>query len=101
MRATLDERAADFRPGGVFGDNAIIMGEVMLQLSSLESRRIVRAFQAGFKRLYPARARGSFIGAEALERLHQGWHLTAYLPHPQPEILDIHVSELQDLDRLN
>ncbi len=95
MRATLDERSASFQPGGEFKD-AIVMGEILYELSSKESQKIVRAFRSAFKKHCPAKAAcGFWIGPEAYQRLQSGCRLTPYYEHPQPELFDVSLDEVE------
>ncbi len=95
MSATLHEAAVDFTPGGEFGDDAIILGEMLNQMSSKESERILRAFRTAMKKHFGVRARGMWIGPETLERLKTGTRVTAFYDHPEPEIVDIQLHEIE------
>ena len=89
------EEAVSFCPGGEYRDDGIIFGEVMTEFSCKESERIVRAFRTAMKKQFGIKARGAWVGPEALERLKAGARLTDYYDHPDPEIIDIKISEIE------
>lgn len=95
MKATLDEKCASIQAGGEYHD-AVIMGEVMYELSSKDSQRIVRAFRTAFKKHSAAHTkRGIWVGQEALEKLRAGCRLTHYYEHPNPELFDVSLAEIE------
>lgn len=97
MRATLDERCASVQPGGEFCD-AVIMGEVLYELSSKDSQKILRTFRAAFKKHSAARTkRGDWIGQEALAKRRSGSRLTHYYEHPNPKLFDVSLDEIETL----
>jgi len=46
------------------------------------------------------KARGAWIGPEALERLKAGIRLTAAYNHSQPELMDIRLDEIEPKENL-
>lgn len=95
ISATLNEAAVTFQPAGEFGDDAILLGEVLNPIPSKESERIVRAFRTAMKKHFGVKARGAWIGPEALERLKAGTRVTAFYDHAKPEIADVQLSEIE------
>ena len=95
LSASNKEEAVSFCPGGEYRDDGIIFGEVMTEFSCKESERIVRAFRTAMKKQFGVKARSAWVGPEALERLKAGARLTDYYDHPDPEIIDVKISEIE------
>lgn len=97
MSAANDHEAVDVMAAGLFKEDAIIMGEILSQMSSKESERIMRAMRAAFKKHCPAKARGDWIGPEALDLFHSGYRLTPSYNNAKPELIDTQAHEIEYL----
>lgn len=95
INATVNAFAAEIRPGGEFGGNAIILGEIINPLKSKESEKIIRAFRSEFSSKFIAKAGREWIGPEALSKLKSGYRLTPFYDHPNPSIVDVRIDQIE------
>lgn len=95
LNSTIDEESVELRPGGEFGDNAIILGEILNSLTSKASERIIRAFRSEFGKKFIAKSGREWIGSEALSRLKLGARLTPLFDHPNPDAVDVKINKIE------
>lgn len=96
LDATYYEGGVDLEPGGEYREDGIIMGEILSQLVTKESERIVRAFRTAMKKQFGQRTFfGAWVGPEALARLRAGQaRLTDNYAHPDHDISDVKLDQI-------
>lgn len=101
MNSTINEDSVELRPGGEFGEDAIILGEILNPLKSKASEKIIRAFRSEFGKRFSAKSGQEWIGTDAFSRLKSGCRLTPFYDHPNPTVVDVRIDQVKALDIQN
>jgi hypothetical protein len=94
VNTTSHDGSVEFRPAGEFIDGTIIMGEIMSQMPSKASERIMRAFRTAMQKHFGKTARGAWVSPGTIERIKAGGRATSFYDHSRPELMDVNLDEL-------
>jgi len=96
LDASYYEGGVDVMPGGEYLHDGIVMGEILSQIATRESERIVRAFRTAMKKQFGHKTFfGAWVGPQALKRLRSGTaRLTTHYEHPDHDISDVKLEQI-------
>lgn len=77
----LNPAAVILAPGGIYGDAAVIIGEVGTSSDDASSVELFQAFSNEIRRQF-GKVQSCFVGIEANQLMNKGWRLTRSIKYP-------------------
>ena len=89
------ETAIAFRPAGLFGQNGLMLGEIIGAFGTVEAKKLFRAFQTAVRKRAVGKARGAWICHGAYAFLQNGGQLSDHFDHQNGAMFPIDIAEVQ------